>query len=338
MSKTVHIDFYYSACDANYEYIEKLSMCKNVYLKEYLISPSRVNRFLGLINYFKMLRDIYLNKNKYCKIHFIWSVLFLFECLIFSLIKDKLIFTFHNDVPHSYKKKVYWPYKAIMKIAYKIVFVSNYTMTTFIQNYGKHPNYQLVQHGIMPIETLSNTHLIANAEVEKNIVFWGRVEEYKGVDIFDDYNLDYPVEIYGKWSSQLVSLKKKLNLKDGVYITDSYLPFDELATMFTREIVFILPYKAATQSGVLYTFLAYGKVFISSDVGENNDFLIQHGLEKLIFVRGNEESLKHAINYAFNNYNKIKAKLFKIKEIYEWKYILNISKIDKLYELSADSK
>ena len=64
----------------------------------------------------------------------------------------------------------------------------------------------------MPIDKLSNDNLIQHVEVEKKILFWGRVEEYKGVDIFADFSIGYPVEIYGKWSSQLILKNKYLIL------------------------------------------------------------------------------------------------------------------------------
>jgi glycosyltransferase involved in cell wall biosynthesis len=331
LKKTTHVDFYFSKCSSNYEYIEKLKLCTNVTLHEYYISPSCISKFYGLINYMRMLKDIFLKRNSYKKIHFIWSVLLFFESILFLLIKDKLIFTYHNDVPHSYKKKVFWPYKVIMKLTSKIVFVSDYTMRTFVNNYGAHPNYQLVQHGIMPIETLLVTMLDVNAQIEKVILFWGRIEEYKGVDIFDDFTLDWPVEIYGKWSPQLLPLKYKLSLKNSVLINDSYLPFDELASLLSREGVFILPYKDASQSGVLYTLLAYGKVFISSDVGENNDFLIEHGLEQLIFDRNDEASLVRALNYAFNEYQFIRDDLLKIRPLFQWNNVMGPEKINDLY-------
>lgn len=331
LQKTSHVDFFFSKCASNSEYIEKLKLYENVTLHEYSISPSCINKVSGLINYARMLKDIFLKRKSYKNVHFIWSVFFLFEFILFALIKNKLIFTFHNDVPHSYKQKVFWPYKVIMRLASKILFVSNYTMINFIKNYGTHPSIHLIQHGIMPIETLPPSQVNTNIKVEKSIVFWGRVEEYKGVDVFSSSTFDLPIEIYGKWSLQLSHLKNKLNERDNIFINDSYLPFDELSKMLSREVVFILPYKDATQSGVLYTFLAYGKVFISSNTGENNNFLRKYGLEQLVFDREDQDSIKNAIDYAFNEYNEIKMKLLAIREEYEWDVIMSRKKIGEVY-------
>ena len=205
-----------------------------------------------------MMKDIFGRRGTYKKIHFIWSVLFLVEAPLFFLIKDKFIFTFHNDVPHNYIKKTFLPYKAIMKLASTIVFVSNYTKNRFTENYGVHKDSQLIQHGIMPVETLATDDLSNEFEKEKRILFWGRVEAYKGVDIFSSFNFKWPVEIYGRWSKDLMPLKNKLSKHKAIYMYNALLSFDVLSIMLSQDAVFILPYKDATQSGVLYTLLAYG--------------------------------------------------------------------------------
>ena len=280
-----------------------------------------------------MLKDIFFNRHSYKKIHFMWSIFFLFESILFIAISKKLVFTFHNPVPHSYKHKVYWPYKLIMKLSSIIIFVSNFTMTTFLESYGPHPNNKLLQHGLMPIEDFSDNQINLNTHLEKVILFWGRVEEYKGVDIFADFLVSYPIEIFGKWSSDLVYLKKKLSKVKNILIKDEYLSIDELKQMLSRDVIFILPYKDASQSGILYTLLAYSKVFISSDVGENNAFLIKHGLDQLIFNRNDPESFDKAIKYAFEEYNEIKSKLFEIKDEYQWSQTMDKRKIYELYNL-----
>ena len=332
LKKEFQVDFYFSSCSSNYEYIRKLEGQKNVMLCEYPISPSAVSKLSGIINYFRMLKDIWLKRGGYYKIHFIWSIFFFFESVLFLFIREKLIFTFHNDVPHSYKKKRYFPYRLISKLTSKSVFVSQYTMQRFIDSYGEEGNERLIQHGVMPIDDLTSSQMHSQVQkVESVIVFWGRVEEYKGVDLFLNSKLGHSIEIYGKWSPKLKLLKGELSKNENILIEDNYLPMVELAALLSRDVVFILPYKDATQSGVLYTLLAYGKVFISSDVGENKEFLIKHGLDKLIFDRENIDSVIRAIDYAIKEYSEIRAKLLVIKNEYEWCNVMMDKKIMELY-------
>lgn len=330
LSKYYIVDFYYSNTKYNYEYIKKLRDNHSVNLLEYNISPIVNSKLFGLINYFKMMKDIFFNQDKYLKIHFVWSIFALIEIPFFLLIKNKLIFTFHNDVPHSFDKKTYFPYQIINKIAKKTLFVSNFTKNKFIENYGQNNKYFLIKHGIMPIDSMEINE--TNSDNPKELIFWGRVEEYKGVDIFSKFLDNYNISIYGKWNVNLRNLKESLSLKENIYIVDDYLNFDELNDLLSKKVVFIMPYKDATQSGVLYTFLAYQKVFIASDVGENKDFLESNGLEKLVFNRKDEKSMEDAIKYAMEFYEDITKKMKNIKETYEWKNVMKEQRVRELYE------
>jgi glycosyltransferase involved in cell wall biosynthesis len=251
------------------------------------------------------------------------------------IIRNKLIFTFHNDVPHHYKRKQYFPYKVITKLASKLIFVSQSTMNRFINNYGTPSSYQLIQHGIMPIDMLAESSETASPVVENVLLFWGKVEAYKGVDIFCNMDTHIPVEILGKWSPQLNSLKRSLADNSNITIADRYLSIDELSHLLSRSGVFILPYKNATQSGVLYTLLSYGKVFICSDVGENKKFLIKHGLKELIFNREDRDSIRDAVNFAFEHYDEIHRRMLAIREEYRWQHILSAEVVDVLYNTSS---
>lgn len=331
VSKYYKIDFYYSNTKYNYDYIKKLrNNNNNINLVEYNISSSVVPKSIGLLNYIKMLSEILLKKNRYNKIHFIWNLYLPAEQIFFRLFGNKFIFTFHNNVPHSFKEKVFKPYQQINKFAQRKVFVSNFTKENFILDYGNYGEYYLLKHGIMPI---SNDNKVSNiSEPSDDIYFWGRVEEYKGIDIFQKFLTNYHVKIYGKWNVGLSKLKNELNNKRNIEIIDRYLQNDELIDLLCSDNIFILPYIDATQSGVLYTLLAYEKVFISSDVGENSMFLKENGLDKLIFNRENEKSIIESFEFAKNNYKDIKEKLSTIKNQYRWENIMTKDKILEVYE------
>lgn len=335
VSKYYKIDFYYSKTKFNYEYIEFLRKNKNVNLLEYNISG--YNRMISLFGYLKLLRDIYKNRKKYKKIHFFWSLFFLIEYPLFYKIKDKIIFTFHNDRPHEKNVKVYLPYKIIYNISSKNIFVSNFTKTRFINNYKiKDKKYLVLNHGLLPLQPNEEKINKKNVEIENTIIFWGLVKDYKGVDIFlelanDSFLNKYNFEIIGKWDKRLNSLKNRLLKYKNIKIYDKFLSLEDMHALMKRNVIFILPYKDATQSGVLYTFLNYSKVFISSNVGENFNFLKENNLKNLIFDRKNKKSIHNAIEYARNNFYNIENQLDKIKKKYQWKNILTEKIIKDLY-------
>jgi hypothetical protein len=334
LSKHYNVDFFYSKTKFNYEYIELLKNEENINLYEYHISG--YPRLISTINYLKLLIYIIKNKNKYRKIHFFWSILFFLELPIFVLLKNKLIFTFHNDKPHERKKNGYLPYKIIYHLAKLNIFVSSFTKDRFIKNNNiKHKKFKIVNHGVLPISV--NDNIIINSKIEKTIIFWGLVKDYKGVDIFlnllnNKFLQDYQFEIIGKWDNSMSNLQKQLLTYNNIKIINKFISLEELKLLLQRDAIFILPYKNATQSGVLYTFLAYTKIFIASDVGENSTFLKENDLENLIFKREDVSSIINAIKYSEKNNQIIKEKLLLIKEKYKWEYILNEKTIKEIYE------
>jgi glycosyltransferase involved in cell wall biosynthesis len=324
------VDFYCSKTNYNYEYLIELKKNTNIRIFEYKVSSSSINKFFGLLNYLLMLTNIFMNRKRYNKIHFQWIIFPLFEFPLFYFIKSKFIFTIHNDIPHGYKKATYLPFKIIKIFARKLIFVSAFTETRFEKNYGPSNKYVMIQHGIMPLE-LTDV-LEESKKLERRLLFWGRVTPYKGIETFiETFDSSINIEIYGKWDNSLLDLKNKMLSHKNIFIYDKYLDLKKIKELLSTESVFVLPYSAGTQSGILYTLLAHERVFISSNVGENSHFLKKHGFERLIFDRADKKSIKDCINYAFNNYFNIKSKLHEIKDEYKWSSIITNSMINKIY-------
>ncbi len=334
LSKYYNVSFFYSKTIFNYEYIELLKDNSNVVLYEYKIS--NVNKIQATYEYINLFFTIYRNKKKYHKIHFFWSILFPIELPFFILLRDKLIFTFHNDKPHENDKNSYLPYKLIYDIARLNIFVSSFTKDRFVKNNSiKQNKFKVVNHGILPISIDDN--IKPSFQLEKTIVFWGLVKDYKGVDIFLDLLNskeleDYKFEIIGKWDDSMISLQKELSNYKNLKIINKFLSLSELKILLQRDVIFVLPYKNATQSGVLYTFLAYSKIFIASNVGENSRFLKENDLDNLIFKRDKLTSIIESIKYAENHYREIKEKLLQVRERYKWENILKNNVIKEIYE------
>ena len=68
----------------------------------------------------------------------------------------------------------------------------------------------------------------------------------------------------------------------GVRIDDGSLDAPRLLQLLSRNVVFVLPYREATQSGALFSLLHHGRVFICADVGDLGDFMRRFGLEALL--------------------------------------------------------
>jgi glycosyltransferase involved in cell wall biosynthesis len=104
------------------------------------------------------------------------------------------------------------------------------------------------------------------------ILFFGLIRPYKGVDVLlDAFGSLSGAELWivGRPLGMSVdSLRDRAERAPGtVRIVPRFVSDRELPAYFRRADVVALPYRAAEQSGVLYTALAFGKPIVMSDVG-----------------------------------------------------------------------
>ena len=87
--------------------------------------------------------------------------------------------------------------------------------------------------------------------------------------------------MHGAWAHDLHPLKATL-VSLGVKVVDRYLDADEQRKLMSRPVVFLLPYREASQSGALYTLLHQGCTVICADVGDLGDTWRRFGLSALL--------------------------------------------------------
>jgi hypothetical protein len=67
----------------------------------------------------------------------------------------------------------------------------------------------------------------------------------------------------------------------GVVVVDRYLT-GGAAALLARNVVFVLPYREASQSGALYSLLHHGRLVVCADSGDLGDFMRRFGLEAML--------------------------------------------------------
>ena len=311
LSKEFEIDFYCSSSRYNQEYLKVLSVEKNINIKMYNVA-SPIARHLGLYNYFCMLLKVFYRRKKYKNIHFQWALFLPLEIIFFTLLRKKMIFTFHNDVSHNSKRKFSLKNYIIACICNEISFVSKFTMSKFIANHSSSfiNKSTLNQHPLIPLVDDSGVCLSVKKAVPNSnlingrLIFWGNVKDYKGIESFlhitDDNIKRYRPLILGKWDKSLLGLKSAI-IDKGIEVVDEFIDMSYLINYFTRENVFILPYRKATQSGVLYTLLYYDCEVISSNTGDNAVVLNSLARHENIFEFSDPENMNRVINKTFLN-------------------------------------
>ena len=324
LSRYMSIDFFCSGTKYNSEYIELIRALPNVKLR--VFGSEKSNIVIRTVNYFHMLFICKLQTSEYQAINFQWSVMPALDQYMFLLFRKKLVFTLHNDVPHNFKKTTYEPFRKICKIASKIIFVSESTKKKFVESYGIEFNSKLnvFQHGAMPFLP----SVPANKEkldVTSELVFCGTVKDYKGVDLLYNHadvfkKHGFNIKVFGKFDLEMLETKADLLSKE-IFVKDEFLDSFELQEMFKKtDICLILPYKRATQSGVMYNAIFYCVPFICSDTGEMSEVLKSFGLEGLVFQRDSQDSLEKSLLYLRTNQPFIQARLEKVRNKFDWQY------------------
>ena len=108
------------------------------------------------------------------------------------------------------------------------------------------------------------------------LLTFGAIRPYKGVDIAlealarVDKDLDVRLVVAGRsWGSAdgLAEHARRLALGDRVEFIDRFIPNEEVARLFTSSDAALLPYRSASQSGVVQLSFAYDRPVIASRVG-----------------------------------------------------------------------
>ncbi|MCX7879991.1 MAG: glycosyltransferase [Ignavibacteria bacterium] len=113
--------------------------------------------------------------------------------------------------------------------------------------------------------------------IEKNkkvLLFFGFIREYKGLDILieamsqldDSYHLIVAGELYEN-KDKYIHLINELQIEKRISLFLRYIPDAEVPTFFSASDVCILPYKTATQSGIVGVAYNFDLPIIATNVG-----------------------------------------------------------------------
>jgi glycosyltransferase involved in cell wall biosynthesis len=142
-----------------------------------------------------------------------------------------------------------------------------------------------------------------SARAGSTILFFGIVRPYKGLDVLlralkivlsrVRCKLIIAGEFYEPVDKYL-GLIDRLGLQQYVEIDDRYVPNEEIAALFERADVLALPYRHATQSGVLRGALGSRLPVVASAVGAFCDEVV-HNLNGLLVRPGDPDELAAAL-------------------------------------------
>jgi glycosyltransferase involved in cell wall biosynthesis len=174
---------------------------------------------------------------------------------------------------------------------------------------------------------------------EKVILFFGYIRAYKGLDILIEampeilkrVNLRLIVvgEPYEK-DDKYFNLVEKLGLKNNVTLKTDYVPNDEVGKYFSVSDVVVLPYRSATQSGIIQIAYNFDKPVIATNVGGLAE-VVKNGETGFIVEPNNSKKIAEAVIKFYNEgYESIFVNnVIQEKKKYSWDTM--VTNIEKLY-------
>ena len=273
--------------DFFFKNIKKELHSKSTFVK----SPNtRWNTFVDLVNNNnRLLNDIVAicKKRDIGLVHFINAPAENQTCRILTKTGVRVASTIHDLQAHEAKKE--W-YKMIRhwlmykKLSNNVRKGDNYITNSknqeqLLRNF--YPDKCIYYHSFPSLVTdsIKEGTYVPNELKEVKlpyILFFGRIEEYKGVSLLYEvftttpelYN-NYRLVIAGKGTNTVVSSGQS---KSAIFI-NRYIKDKEVAYLFKKAKTVVYPYISATQSGVLTLAFYFGTPILASDVPFFKEFI-----------------------------------------------------------------
>ncbi len=147
-----------------------------------------------------------------------------------------------------------------------------------------------------------------NLNADKVMLFFGFIRDYKGLDtllqaiaLIKD-KMDFTLVVAGEFYSneeKYITLTSELGLNSVVKYFSDFIPQNDVAYFFSACDVVVLPYKSATQSGIVQIANNFDKPMISTNVGGLPE-VIENGKTGYLVEKENPQQLADVIMKYFN--------------------------------------
>lgn len=251
------------------------------------------------------LLDVILKMPKCDVIYFNWvedvadkkfgalQVALLSIILVFSKISNKKIVWFlHNNLSH--KRKNQWLKKRVVTLMKNYAdIVLSHSKEAHIE--GLKPKIQVFDH---PVEAYKPVQ--PAAPYTYDLLIWGTVSPYKGVNEFLLFNNNtpslhqYKIMVAGKFVSQEYFEAIKKIKTANVFVENKILSEEELVQLFAESRYVLFTYNATSvlSSAALCKTLSYGKTIIGPNAGAFKEL----GSKGLIYNYTSFDELEHLLN------------------------------------------
>ena len=207
----------------------------------------------------------------------------LLEGAIIKLLAERYILTVHNLLPHG--KNTRWQ-KWLFSLAYRIpdylVVHTQRMRQQLIDDFGiQARKVSVMEHGIEPLKQAIPVPIKREC-CRVRILFFGRVTEYKGVELLLEalklHVGKFELAIIGKCLDPHLSaaIREQMAMhpaKEYMHWQNEYVAETAVPAIFFNADLLVLPYLKIYQSGVLFQGLRYGVPVLATDVGSLGSYI-----------------------------------------------------------------
>jgi glycosyltransferase involved in cell wall biosynthesis len=320
--------------------VVNLNDWKNLNFKEILIIDTYNNKVSFIFNSLKFYLIGYkkiIKKFNQIKIDYVYVPMIQpWSNKINKLFKfSKIITTLHDPIPHSGENLANKLLsKNILAKSDKIIVLSE-KFIEYTKNKFQKSDSDIIVVSLGKFDYYSRYpkihNLIEYDNSKINFLFFGRISKYKGLDVlanaynelskeFDDISLT--VVGNGDFKDYHNIYK---NLKNTTVI-NRWIKDEEITSYFTGDnIVTIIPYIDATQSGVIPVAMQYKSLIIASDTGGISEQIINNETGLLVKTNDHFELYKKMkeVKINYSQYTNIIENAFEHLDSYNWVFLTN---------------
>jgi len=250
--------------------------------------------------------------------------------------KAKLLALCHNIIPHEKRPGDKLLTKSFLNKMDFFITLSE-EVKKDLEKFVNQPKCKVLPHPVYSRfgEKVSKEKALSKLKLTdaKYVLFFGFIRDYKGLDVliealvFVKEKIKIKLIVAGEFyddEKKYTGLIEKLNLQDDIILFSDFISTEEVKYYFSAADVVILPYKSATQSGIVQIAVNFDKPVIAASVGGLGE-VIKNNQTGYIVEPENPGQLADAIVkfYTENKENEFSNNISKIAEQYSWKNFVN---------------
>lgn len=271
--------------------------------------------------------------------------------------RTKTMFICDNVIPHERRPGD----KLLTRFAFRFVdyyVVQSRAVERDLKSWARDPVYAYLPHPVYEIfgeeeeraqarRRLAALHAdLSLGDDEKVLLFFGYIRDYKGLDVL----LDAMPHILAKEQVTLLVVGEfynnerqyreqieRLGIAARVRVHSAYVPNEEVAPFFSASDVLVLPYKSATQSGIIQIAYNFHRPVIATDVGGLGEVIVD-GKTGYLAPAGQPEAIADAVLrfYGERRFDSFREGVIEEKKKYSWEYMAQ--GIEALYEQRGNER